>query len=76
MAGGKFREHDRQMAARSLHPAGSVQFRKEANEHAQSLPSAAPDGKSGCITVPEKPGSIAELRVGKIADVFAVLLNL
>jgi len=25
--------------------------------------------------VPEKPGSIAELRVGKIADVFAVSLN-
>src|SRR5437588_7262797 len=48
-AGGEFGEHRRQVAARTLHPAGCVQFGKEANEHAESLPSTANDGKSGCI---------------------------
>ena len=48
-AGGEFREHGRQVAAGPLHPAGCVQLGKEANEHAQSLPSTANDGKSGCI---------------------------
>lgn len=75
MAGGKFREHRRQVAASSLHPTGCDQFRKEANEHAQSLPSAAPDGKCGCIGVSGMPNLIAELRVGGTAEVFAVFLK-
>ncbi len=51
VAGGEFREHRRQVAAHPLHPAGCVQFWKEANEHAQSLPTGAPNGKCGCIGV-------------------------
>ncbi|PYU40151.1 MAG: hypothetical protein DMG54_24510, partial [Acidobacteria bacterium] len=45
-AGGEFREHGRQVAAGPLYPAGGVQFGKETNEHAESLTSAAPNGKS------------------------------
>ena len=35
-----------QVAAGPLYPAGGVQFGKETNEHAESLTSAAPNGKS------------------------------
>src|SRR2546430_2013259 len=45
-AGGEFCEHGRQVAAGPLHSAGGVQFGKESNEHAESLTSAAPNGKS------------------------------
>jgi len=33
------------MAAYSLDSSGWFQFREEANDHAQSLPTAAPEGK-------------------------------
>jgi len=56
------------VAARPLHPAGCVQFGKESNEHAESLPSTANDGKPGCIAASGTPGSVVELSTGKIAD--------
>jgi len=41
------------VAAGPLHPAGGVQFGKESNEHAGSLTSAAPNGKSrGASAIP------------------------
>ena len=39
----KFRQHCRQVAPHTLYPAGAVQFGEEANNHALSLPSAAPE---------------------------------
>ena len=42
-ARGKFRQHSRKMAPHALYPAGAVQFWEEANDHALSLPSAAPE---------------------------------
>src|SRR6266481_6482227 len=53
--GGEFREHRRQVAARTLYPAGRVQFGKESNKHAESLPSTANDGKPGCSRRQERP---------------------
>ena len=44
-AGSEFGEHRRQVAAGALHSAGGFQLRKEADNHAQSLPSAAAEGK-------------------------------
>ena len=46
-AGRKFGEYRRQMASGALHTPRCVKFRKEANEHALSLPSTANDGKPG-----------------------------
>ena len=44
-ARGEFRHHRRQMAARSLDSPGRFQFREETDNHAQSLPTAAAEGK-------------------------------
>jgi hypothetical protein len=45
------------VASGALHPAGRIQLRKETDEHALSLPTAAPLGKPCCIDVLEKPRS-------------------
>jgi hypothetical protein len=63
------------VAARTLHPAGCVQFGEEANNHGQSLPSAAPNGKSRSIMVSETRDSNVELRVGWVACVVTVFLK-
>ena len=56
-AGGEFTHHRRQVAAHALHSAGCIQFREEADEHALSLPTAALNGKSGCIFMAEMSGT-------------------
>jgi hypothetical protein len=45
-AGRKFRQHRRQVAPCALHSARRIQFWEEANDHALSLPSAAPERKT------------------------------
>jgi hypothetical protein len=45
-AGGEFRQHRGQVSPHTLDAAGGVQFRKEANDHALSLPSTAQERKT------------------------------
>jgi hypothetical protein len=52
------------VTARALHAAGRVQFGEEANDHGQSLPSAANNGKSRSIMVLAKRDSNLEFQVG------------
>ena len=63
-AGGKFREHGSEVTAGTLHPTGCVQFWEEANDHGQSLPSAANNGKSRSIMVLAKRDSNLGFQVG------------
>jgi hypothetical protein len=44
-AGGEIRHHRGKMTAYSLDSSGGLEFREEADDHAQSLPTAAPEGK-------------------------------
>lgn len=69
-ARGKLRQHRCQVAARSLHPAGCLQFGEEADNHGQSLPSAALNGKLRSITMFETRDSNACLRRGGIVLAF------
>jgi hypothetical protein len=70
-AGGEFRQHRRQVAACSLYPAGSVQFREEANDHGPSLPSAAPNGKSRCSAVSQTAAPMLGFRVSQDRGIVA-----
>jgi hypothetical protein len=63
------------VAARALHSAGCVQFGEETNDHGQSLPSAALNGKLRSITVSEMRDSNGELRLGGIAWMLAACLD-
>jgi hypothetical protein len=45
-AGREFRQHRRQVPPCALHAAGRIQLWEEANKHALSLPSAAPERKT------------------------------
>jgi len=53
-------EHRGQVRPARCTPPGCVQFGKESNEHAESLPSTANDGKPGCIAASGTPGSVVD----------------
>jgi hypothetical protein len=45
-AGGELGDHRSQVTPGALDSAGGFEFGEEANNHAQSLPTAAPEGKA------------------------------
>jgi hypothetical protein len=63
---GELRHYRRYMTASALNSSSGFQFREEADDHAQSLPTAAPEGKLSLFL---KPVALL-VRPDKIAGAF------